>query len=168
MSLWLVNNTCKNNWKKIIHNNLKDLLSQRWTHSTSNCHNNLSTITENNYKMKLQCLLKQNNLTNKLAKQNNNTDKYSHSIEMFKKWKKTQTILKIKAYLVFPIIFLVLSQITVSTQVLFHSCLPFLDFLGEVMHFCKYAWIDLMDTYFIFFAIFSSIVPYWHAFFKND
>ncbi len=74
---------------------------------------------------------------------------------------------KLKAYLVFTRMFNVFGQIIVSTQALFHSCLPFLDFLGEIMHFCKYAWIDLMDIYFKFLQFFSSIVPYWDAFEKT-
>jgi hypothetical protein len=52
--------------------------------------------------------------------------------------KKLKQYSKLKAYLVFIGMFNVLGQILVSTQALFHSCLPFVDFLGEVMHFCKY------------------------------
>ncbi len=71
-----LNSQCPHDWlktkTKTIQNNLKNLPNQRWRHSTNNLHNNLSIVTKHNCKMKLQCLLKHNNFTNKPKKQNNN------------------------------------------------------------------------------------------------
>jgi hypothetical protein len=49
----LVKNTSKNNWKKTIHYNLRNLPSSGWRHSTIDSHNNLFTITKHNGKTKL-------------------------------------------------------------------------------------------------------------------
>ncbi len=54
MSTWLVKNTCRDNWKKKIHNNLRDLSSQKWRHLTNNLHNNLFVVIKKNYRTKLQ------------------------------------------------------------------------------------------------------------------
>ncbi len=55
--------------EKTIHNNMINLPSQRWKHSTSDFHNNLCVVTEHNGGMKLQSFLKHNDLTNKPTKQ---------------------------------------------------------------------------------------------------
>jgi hypothetical protein len=54
-------------------------------------------------------------------------------------------------------------KILASTQALFHFGLPFLDFLYQMMHFCKSIYVDLIQTYFKILPIFSSNVPYWHV-----
>jgi hypothetical protein len=41
-------------------------------------------------------------------------------------------------YLILTRVFNFLGKIPKSIQVLFHFCLPFLDFLGHVMHFCTF------------------------------
>jgi hypothetical protein len=67
-TLELVKNTCKGNWKKIIHNNLKDLQNQRWRHYTNNLHNSMYVIIKHNCRMKLQYLFKHNNLISKCVR----------------------------------------------------------------------------------------------------
>jgi hypothetical protein len=58
----LLNRLCPRDWLrthaetigKKIHNNLKDLLSQKWRDLTNNPHNHLFVVIENNYRTKLQ------------------------------------------------------------------------------------------------------------------
>jgi hypothetical protein len=50
-----------------------------------------------------------------------------------------------------------------SMQALFHFLQPLPNFFGQVMHFYKFAWVDLIDTYFKFLQTLSSVVAYWHA-----
>jgi len=60
-------------------------------------------------------------------------------------------------------VFSFLSLIFASTQALIYYCVSFLDFLANVIHFCKYIFTDLMETYFTFLHTFSFVMPYWHA-----
>ncbi len=53
------------------------------------------------------------------------------------------------------------------THVFSHFCLPFPYFFGQVMHFCKFRWIDLIHTYHKSLPKNSSIVAYWQAL-END
>ncbi len=47
---------------------------------------------------------------------------------------------------------------------MFHSYLPFLDFLNQVnMHFSKSDYVDLIETNFKFIHILSLVVVYWQA-----
>jgi hypothetical protein len=50
-----------------------------------------------------------------------------------------------------------------SMQVLFHFLQLLPNFFGQVMHFYKSTWSNIIDTYFKFLQTFSSIVAYWHA-----
>ncbi len=50
-----------------------------------------------------------------------------------------------------------------SMQALFHSWWLFLNFFGQVIHFCKFARVDLINTYFKFLQTLSSVVAYWHT-----
>ncbi len=70
---------------------------------------------------------------------------------------------KIKVYLVFIGIFNFLGGKLKLTHALFHSCLPFLDFLGQIVHLYKYLWLTLVYTYFKPLQTFSFVVTYWHA-----
>jgi hypothetical protein len=70
---------------------------------------------------------------------------------------------KKKFYLVLIKVFNFLGLILASTQALVYCCIPFPDFLGHIIHFCKSIRADLMETYFTFLHTFSFVMPYWHA-----
>ncbi len=46
------------------------------------------------------------------------------------------------------------------THAFSHSYLPFPDFFGHIMHFCKFPWATLVDTYHKFLQTFSFVVAY--------
>jgi hypothetical protein len=46
---------------------------------------------------------------------------------------------------------------------LFHSYLPFFNFLGQIIHFCKSNWVDLIEINLRFLQTLSSIVTYVHT-----
>ncbi len=48
-------------------------------------------------------------------------------------------------------------------QAFIHSCPPFLNFLGHIIHFYKYVLADLMETYFKPLKTFSSTIAYWQT-----
>ncbi len=50
-----------------------------------------------------------------------------------------------------------------SMQSLFHSYQPLSNFFGEVMYFCKYTWVNLMEIYLRSLQTFSSLVAYWQV-----
>jgi len=68
-----------------------------------------------------------------------------------------------KTNLVFIGIFNFLGLKSTSMQSLFHSYQPLSNFFGQVMHFCKYTWVNLMETYLKPLQTFSSLVVYWQA-----
>jgi hypothetical protein len=70
---------------------------------------------------------------------------------------------KLNNHLFFIGIFHFLGSKLEFEQALFHSCLPFLDFLSQGIHFCKYDWVDLIETNLKFLQFFSLVVAYWHA-----
>jgi hypothetical protein len=49
-------------------------------------------------------------------------------------------------------------------QALFHSCLPFPKNLGQVIHFCKSNWANLIEINLKFLPKNLSVVAYCHAF----
>ncbi len=49
------------------------------------------------------------------------------------------------------------------THAFSNSCLPFLDFFGHMMHFCKSPCATLIGTYCNFLQTFFSIILYWQA-----
>jgi hypothetical protein len=49
----LVKNTSRNNWRKTIHYNLRNLPNSRWRHLIIDSHSNMFVIIEHNDKMKL-------------------------------------------------------------------------------------------------------------------
>jgi hypothetical protein len=51
------------------------------------------------------------------------------------------------------------------THVQFHFYFPFPNILDQIMHFCKFDYVVLMETSLFFFL--SLIVAYSHAFKKN-
>jgi len=53
---------------------------------------------------------------------------------------------KLKIYFVYTGIFNFWEGRLEFTHAFSHSCLPFLDFWGQVMHFYKSPWVDLIDT----------------------
>jgi hypothetical protein len=63
-------------------------------------------------------------------------------------------------YLVFIRIFKFLFGRFDITQVFFHCCLIFLDFLGHVMYFCKSNCVVLIDTYYNPLQTSSFVVAY--------
>jgi hypothetical protein len=54
-------------------------------------------------------------------------------------------------------------QILEFMQTLFHFSLPFPNFLGHVVHFCKSTWANLMETCWKPLQTFLSIVTYLHV-----
>jgi hypothetical protein len=68
--------------------------------------------------------------------------------------------MNLKNYLVLIGVFIFLGRILVSKQVNFHSYLSFPNFLGQVMHFYKFIWANLIETYFKLVQIVSSALPY--------
>jgi len=46
---------------------------------------------------------------------------------------------------------------------LFHSCLPFPNFLGQIICFYKFDWVELIKINQRFLRTFSLIVTYLHA-----
>ncbi len=72
--------------------------------------------------------------------------------------------LKNENYFVFNGMFNFLRGKPEITHAFSHSYLPFPYFFGHVMHFCKYPWATLIDTYHKFLQTFSSVVAYWQAF----
>ncbi len=65
-----------------------------------------------------------------------------------------------KTDLVFIGMFNFLGFKPISMQALFQSCQLSPNFFGEVMHFCKFFWIDFMKTYLKPLHTFSSLVTY--------
>jgi hypothetical protein len=53
-------------------------------------------------------------------------------------------------------------------QAMFNSWQPSPNFFGQIMHFCKFAWVDLIDKYFKFLQTLSSIVAYCTLWKKHD
>jgi len=96
---------------------MRDLSSQKWKHLTNNPHNNLFVVIENNYKTKLQ-----NKTTTKWL-----VFSFNWKVQ---KMKKTKSILKIKRLPGCHSNVQFLGRISISTQALFHSCLPFLNFVN--------------------------------------
>jgi DNA-binding transcriptional regulator WhiA len=80
--------------------------------------------------------IKQNDFAKKLAIQQ---IKYIYDFKIAIKAHKNEYFKKQKNYLNFIKIFNFLGQIPKFMQALFHSLFPFLDFLGHVMHFCKFS-----------------------------
>jgi hypothetical protein len=68
--------------------------------------------------------------------------------------------MSLKNYLVLIGMFNFLGRILVSKQALFHSYLPFIDFLSQMMQFYKFVWANLIETYFRLLQTFSSTLPY--------
>lgn len=79
------------------------------------------------------------------------------------KWELRKKKLKIIIYFVLIKTFNFLGQIVESIQVLFHSYLHFLDYFCHVLHYCRFNWTTLMDTYLRFLQKNSFVVPYWHV-----
>ncbi len=65
-----------------------------------------------------------------------------------------------KTNLSFIGIFNFLGLKSTSMQSLFHSYQPSSNFFGQVMHFCKYIWVNLMETYLKPLQTFSSLKAY--------
>jgi len=63
--------------------------------------------------------------------------------------------------LVFIGVFTFLDVKPTSMQILFHSWQLLPNFFGQVMHFCKSIWANLIDTYFKFLQTLSLVVAYW-------
>jgi len=68
-----------------------------------------------------------------------------------------------KNYLVFIGVFNFLGGTFEITHAFSNSCLPFLDFFGHIIHFCKSPCAILIGTYCNFSQTFSSIIVYWQA-----
>jgi hypothetical protein len=78
-------------------------------------------------------------------------------------WSQTK-VLKLKkekirkiCYLILTGLFNFVKQILALIYILSHSCLPFLDFLGQVMNFYKYTCVNLIYTYFKFYKPFYML-----------
>jgi len=69
---------------------------------------------------------------------------------------------------VFTKVFSFLGLKLASMQALFHFLCPLLNFFGQVMHFCKFAYVDLINAYFKFLQTLSLVVVYSHALEKHD
>jgi hypothetical protein len=78
-------------------------------------------------------------------------------VQRFKTTKKKKTKTNyLTFYLVLPGVFNFWGSRLAIMQAFIHSCILFLDFLGHVIHFCKFAWVDLMETYFKLLEIIYS------------
>ncbi len=67
---------------------------------------------------------------------------------------------RLNNHLVFIGVFNFLGSKFESEQALFHSYLPFPKKLGQVIHFYKSDWADLIETNLIFLEFFLSVVAY--------
>jgi hypothetical protein len=92
----------------------------------------LFVVTKYNNLFELQRLLKKKNFTDKSTKE-----------------KKKMKIFFNKKYTLFLLGHLIsLEDRPEFTYASFHYCLYFFDFLGQVMHFCKFLCATMVDTYF--------------------
>jgi hypothetical protein len=64
---------------------------------------------------------------------------------------------------IFTRVFCFLEQKLESMEVLFHSCLSFLNFLDQIIHFCKFTCQNLIKTYFKPLQTFSLDVTDQHG-----
>jgi hypothetical protein len=56
-----------------------------------------------------------------------------------------------------------ISRSQTSFNVNFVPLRPLPNFFGQVMFFCKYVWVDSINTYFKFLQTLSLVVAYWHT-----